>query len=179
VPAALAVRMAGETARASDPLAALQRNIDQKTALALLYHIVAPAGPGGQAPRAFVFEYAPGATSPFEARIRRPSAVLPDALIVTNHPLLTGEGGGHSLERYARIESALSDPDAKREVDVDKVRSILDSVAASGPGVTTQYSAVAMPAQREIDIAVAPAPGKLATRQQYVRIQWEAVFALK
>jgi hypothetical protein len=179
VPAALALRMTGETAHASDPLAAVERNIDQKTALALLYHIVAPAGLEGRGARAFVFEYAPGATSPFEERVRRPSGTLPDALILTNHPLLTGEGDGGTAERYARIESALSDPNAKGMVDADKVRAILDSVAASGPGTTTQYSAVTLPGRREIDVAVAPAPGHPATEQDYVTLQWDTVFDLR
>jgi len=61
-PAALATRMTAKTARASDPLAAIKQNTDQKTLLALLYQIVGPAGPEGQVPQAFVFEYAPAAT---------------------------------------------------------------------------------------------------------------------
>jgi hypothetical protein len=179
VPAALAIRMTAETTRASDPPAALEQNIDQRTVLALLYHIVAPGGPDGQAPQAFVFEYAPGATSPFEARIRRASEALPDALILTNHLLLTGAGDGGSADRYARIETALGDPSARGKVHADEVRSILDSVAASGPGTTTQYSAIVIPGRKEVRIAVAPAPGEPATKQEYVRLQWDAVFGLR
>jgi len=179
VPGALAIRITAETARASDPLAALEQNIDQKTALALLYHIVAPGGPDGQAPGAFVFEYAPGATGPFEARIRPPSEALPDALIVTNHTLLTGGDDGGSADRYARIEAALGDPNARGKVGADEVRAILDSVAASGPGTTTQYSAMVIPGRREVRIAVAPAPGEPATKQEYVRLQWDVVFGLR
>jgi hypothetical protein len=179
VPGALAIRITAETARASDALAALERNIDQRTALALLYHIVAPGGPDGQAPKAFIFEYAPGATSPFETRIRRPSEALPDALIVTNHPLLTGEGDGGSAARYERIERALGDLNTRGRIGADEVRSILDSVAARGPGTTTQYSAIAIPGRRELRIAVGLGPGERATKQEYVRLQWDAVFGLQ
>ena len=179
VPAALAMRMAGETAGAGDALAAVQGNIDHKTALALLYHIVAPAGPEGQGSRAFVFEYAPGATTPFAARTRRASPTLPDALILTNHPLLTGNAEGGSAERYARIDSALRDPSSSGAVDSNRVRAILDSVAASGPGTTTQYSAVTLPAKRELHLAVAPGPGQPATSQPYVCLEWDAVFGLR
>ncbi|MCJ7751312.1 MAG: C45 family peptidase [Armatimonadetes bacterium] len=179
VPAALAARMAGETARASDPLAAVQRSIDQKTALALLYHIVAPGGPGDQGSRAFVFEHAPGATSPFEERIRRPSSALANALILTNDPLIGCRAGAEVCERYARIEEALFDPDAQGKVGFEKARSILDSVAAVGPGTTTQYSAVVSPGRKEMRIAVAPAPEMPATKQDYVILQWDAVFGLR
>ncbi len=178
VPVMLAVRVAAETALVSDPLAAVARNIDQRTALALLYHIVAPAGPEGQGAKAFVFEYAPGATSPFAARVRRSTQTLPDALILTNDPLI-GSASGEVCDRYARIEKALADPSTQGKVDFEKVRSILDSVAASGPGVTTQYSAVLTPAKRELRIAVAPAAGKPATKQDYARLQWEVVFGLR
>jgi len=179
VPVMLAVRTAAETALASNPLAAVERNIDQKTALALLYHIVAPAGSEGQGARAFVFEYAPGATSPFEARVRRSPRTLPDALILTNDPLIGSASGGETCDRYARIEKALADPSTQGKVDFEKTRSILDSVAASGPGVTTQYSAVVTPAKKEVRIAAAPASGKSATKQDYVRFQWEVVFGLR
>jgi hypothetical protein len=179
VPVMLAVRTAAETALASDPLAAVERNIDQKTALALLYHIVAPAGPEGQGAKAFVFEYAPGATSPFAARVRRSTLTLPDALILTNDPLIGGASGGEVCDRYARMEKALADPSTQGKVDFEKARSILDSVAASGPGVTTQYSAVVIPAQKEVCVAVAPAAGKPATKQGYVRLQWDVVFSLR
>lgn len=180
VPAALALRLAGETAQADDPLAAVLRHIEQKTALALLYHLVGPAGPKGQGARAFIFEYAPGATTPFQARIRRPSGPPPDALIVTNDPLIGVVAGGSEVcERYARIEKALSDPEARGKVDFARVRAILDSVAASGPGTTTQYSAVVSPGRKEMRIAVAPAPGAPATKQDYVLLQWEALFGLR
>jgi len=176
VPAALALRMAEETARASDPLAAVQHNIDQKTPLALLYHIVAPAGSEGQGSRAFIFEHFPGATSPFAARIRRPSGTPPDALIVTNDPLIgAATGGSEVCERYARIEKALSDLEARGKVDFERARAILDSASVSD----TQYSAVVSPGRKEMRIAVAPAPGKRATKQDYVIFQWEAVFGLR
>ena len=176
VPAALALRMAEETARASDPLAAVQRNIDQKTPLALLYHIVAPAGPEGQGARAFVFEHFPGATTPFKARVRRPSGMPPDALIVTNDPLIgAATGGSEVCDRYAGIEKTLSDPEARGRLDFERARAILDSVSRPD----TQYSAVVSPGRKEMRIAVSPAPGRSATKQDYVILQWEAVFGLR
>jgi hypothetical protein len=179
VPGALALRMAAETARADNPLAAVKENIDQKTALAILYHVVAPAGPEDQAERAFVFEHAPGATSPFEARVRRSTPALPDALVVTNDPLIGGSAGAEVCERYAHIEKALADPAAQGRVHFEKARSILDSVARSSPTTTTLYSSVIWPARREMRIAVSPAPGESATKQRYARVQWSAVFDLR
>ena len=177
-PGALALRMVGETVSASDPLAPVESIIDQKTALALLYHIVAPAAQGNGA-RAFAFEHAPGDTTAFEERIRRPSSALPNALIITNDPLIGGGAGAEVCERYARIEAALADPAAKGSVDVEKARSILDAVAASGPGTTTQYSAVVLPGKREMHVATGSAPGKSATKERYSLLQWEAVFGLE
>ena len=90
-----------------------------------------------------------------------------------------GRPGAEVCERYARIEEALSDPGSKGAVDVPKARAILDSVAAPGPGTTTQYSAVVLPSKRELHIAVGPAPEKPATKQRYSRLQWEVVFGLE
>jgi hypothetical protein len=168
-----------ETAGVGDALATTEGNIDQKIALAILCHVVAPAEPENQAERAFVFEHAPGATSLFEARVRHSSPTLPDALILTNSPLIGGGAGAEICERYARIEKALSDPDAQGKVDFEKARSILDSVAVSSPTNMTLYSAVVWPSQREMRIAVAPAPAKSATRQDYVQVQWSDVFGLR
>jgi hypothetical protein len=176
VPAALALRMAEETARARDPLTAVQRNIDQKTPLALLYHIVAPAGPEGQSARAFVFEHFPGVTTPFEARVRHPSGTPPDALIVTNDPLIGAATGGREVcDRYASIEKALSAPEARGKVDFALARAIMDAVSRPD----TLYSAVVSPGRKEMRLAVSPAPGKSATKQDYVILQWEAVFGLR
>lgn len=179
VPAALALRRAAETAHAANPLVAMAENIDQKTALAILYHIVAPGGRQHQAERAFVFEHAPGAAGPFETHLRRPSPTLPEALILTNDPLLGRAGGAEICERYARLEKALTDPAAKGKMDFERARSLLDSVAASSPTCTTQYSAVVWPARKELRLAVAPAPGKTATKQDYIRVQWSVVFGLR
>jgi hypothetical protein len=179
VPAALALRMTAEAAHIGNPLVAVAANIDQKTALAILYHVVAPAGRQQQAERAFVFEHAPGATEPFETRLRRPSPTLPDALILTNDPLLGRTDGAEICDRYACLEKGLSDPGARGKVDFGKARSLLHSVAASSLTRTTQYSAVVWPARKEMRLAVSPAPGETATRQRYARVRWDTVFGLR
>jgi len=176
-PAALALRVTAETVRADHPLAAVEENLDQKTALAILYHLVAPAEAQGQAARAFVFEHAPGATTPIETRIRRSSRALPEALILTNDPLLgKGKGGSEICERYACLEKTLRDPETRGRLDFERAHTILDAVAVSKPTLTTQYSAVVWPAKKEVRLAVAPAPGQSAPRQKYVRVRWDEVF---
>jgi len=179
VPAALAVRMTAETAGAGNALAAVGENIDQKTALAILYHVVAPPGGQGQAERAVVFEYAPGVTSPIETRVRRSPSTLPEALIVANDPLIGKGGGGESSGRYESIEKALSNPETRGRLDFERARAILDAVAASSPTLTTQYSAVVWPGRKELRIAVAPAPGQAATKQEYARVRWGELFGTR
>ena len=62
---------------------------------------------------------------------------------------------------------------------IEEARSILASVAASSPNVTTQYSAVVWPGRREMRVAVALAPGKPATGEHYARVRWDALLRLK
>ncbi|MBN1461324.1 MAG: hypothetical protein JXA57_17490 [Armatimonadetes bacterium] len=173
-PGALAMRTVGETTSANDPLAAMESIVDQKTALALLYHIVAPASDGNGS-QAFVFEHAPGATAPFAARVRSAPATRPEALVVTNDPLIGGRPGAEVCERFAAIEAALDDPATKASLDFERARAILDAVAKAG---ATQYSAVVFPEKREIRFAVAPSSKEPATKQHYSRLQWNILFDL-
>lgn len=173
-PGALAMRTVGETASTSDPLAAIESIVDQKTALALLYHIVAPT-PDGNGSQAFVFEHAPGATAPFAARVRTAPTTRPDALVVTNDPLIGGRPGAEVCERFATIEAALDDPAMEGGLDFEKARAILDAVAKAG---ATQYSAVVFPGKREVRFAVASSSDEPATKQHYSRLQWDVVFGL-
>jgi len=177
-PGALAMRMVGETTSASDPLAAIESIVDQKTALALLYHIVVPAADGNGS-QAFVFEHAPGATAPFAERVRSAPATRLEALVVTNDPLIGGRPGAEVCERFATIEAALDDPEAKGNLNFEGAHSILAAVAAPGPGTTTQYSAVIFPAMKEIFVAVGSGPGKPAVNERSVHLQWDVLFGLE
>jgi hypothetical protein len=179
VPAALAVRMAAESATAADPLASVRENIFGKSALHILYHIVAPAEKAGGSPRAWIFEYLPGSGRSFEHQLRTPTASLPQTLFVTNTPMIGRKDSESGCERYDRLLARLSSKDGSARLDFDSARALMDSVSRNEPGVTTQYSGVAYPQKKEIHIAVAVTPGRSATKERYTRVRWDDVWSAR
>jgi hypothetical protein len=177
-PAALAMRMAAEAATLEDPLAAAREAIDQKTALNILYHVVAPPLKAGGAPRAWIFEHMPGAKGTFEEHIRRPTAEISDALFVTNTPMIGRADADSGCRRYETLLKALSAGKGAK-LDFESARSLMDSVAVAEPSLTTQYTCVAFPQRMEIHIAVSPAHGQSATRQRYTPVKWADVWGTK
>ncbi len=177
-PGALAMRMAGETMSAVDPLAAIREDIDQRVALHLLFHMVAPPASKGEAPRAWVFEHMPGAKGAFETRLRGPKAALPEALFVTNTPMIGKADSESGCERYGKILAGLSAAGEDAPVDFERARAILDSASVAGPRTTTQYSGIIYPRRMEMHVAVSPAAGRSATKAPYTRVRWSDVWAL-
>jgi len=178
-PAALAIRMAAETAAPADPLGPVREMIDQRTALHLLFHIVAPPASPGAAARAWIFEHRPGAEGHFEERLRGTGQTFPEAVFVTNTPMIGKSDDESGCERYEKIRDALSAAGGDNRIDLAAAKAILDSVSVSERDRTTQYSGVIFPQGMEMHIAVSRAPAQSATKQPYTRVRWADVWAVE
>jgi hypothetical protein len=176
-PTTLAIRMVTEIASHDTALSLIREYIDQKTALNLLYHIVAsPAEPGGK-PGAWVFEHEPGTDLSFEERLRTPTEDLPQAILVTNTPMVGKAPSESGCWRYDSLLSALSASGRDNPIDLEKAKRMLDDVSVNGR-FQTLYSLVVFLQRRELHVAVSRAPESSATKQPYVKVRWEDVWAL-
>ena len=132
-------------------------------ALKMLFHVVVPVVGAPQSERPCVIEYdlCPNGDG---VNIRRVDPKIPDAIWVTNHPLLVSRpnDSGDSGDRYRKIEAALIDVLVTRgtKIGFDEARAIMSSVSMD----KTLYSVVAWPRQRKL--MVATSPGVAAFRRQ-------------
>jgi len=180
VPAALVSRMLVETLTPENAAETLQTGLTDRVALALIFHLVVPASSPGQTTRAYACEYAPW---PDGARnlLREPSPRYGDSLVCTNHFEVEGiRPTGNTAERYTLLFNNILDHRRQHEkIDFEAARKMLDAVGRRSPLNTTQYSAVAWPAERKLQIAVSPKTGKSATAEPYVLFEWDEIFGLK
>jgi hypothetical protein len=180
MPAALVGRILIETMTPEDAAEKLRIFLTDRVALALIFHLVVPASSSGQATRAYALEYAPWADAARNL-LREPELARSDCLVCTNHFVVdSAQATGNTAERFGLLANTIRLQRQKQQkIDFEAARKMLDSVGRRTPLMTTQYSAVAWPAQRKLRIAVSPKTGKSATAENYVLFEWDELFGLK
>ena len=179
-PAALVSRILIETMTPENAAENLQTMLKNRVALALIFHLVVPAGSPRQATRAYALEYAPWADAARNL-LREPEHAPGDCLVCTNHFVVdAGQATGNTAERFGLLADGIRSHRKQHEkIDFEAARKMLDAVGRRSPLNTTQYSAVAWPAERKLRIAVSPKTGKSATTESYVLFEWDELFGLK
>ena len=180
MPAALLSRLLIERMTPEDAAETLRAGLTDRVALALIFHLVVPASSPGQATRAYALEYAPWADAARKL-LREPELARSNCLVCTNHFVVDGgQATGNTAERFGLLTDGIRAYRKQHEkIDFEAARKMLDAVGRRSPLNTTQYSAVAWPAQRKLQIAVSPKTGKSATAEPYVLFAWEELFGLK
>ncbi|MGD9647066.1 MAG: hypothetical protein AB7U73_15250, partial [Pirellulales bacterium] len=113
--------------------------------------------------------------------LREPELARSNCLVCTNHFVVnSAPSTGNSAERFGLLTDGIREHRKRQEkIDFEAARKMLDSVGRRSPLMTTQYSAVAWPAERKLRIAVSPKTGKSATAEPYVLFEWGELFGLK
>ncbi|MBX9789300.1 MAG: C45 family peptidase [Pirellulales bacterium] len=179
-PAAVVGRMLIEAMTPDDAPEFLRTFLKDRVTLALIFHLVVPASSPGQATRAYALEFAPWADAA-RSLLREPDLARSNCLVCTNHFVANSpQATGNTAERYGLLADGIRAHRKRDEkIDFEAARKLLDAVGRRSPLNTTQYSAVAWPAERKLRIAVSPKTGKSATAEPYVLFEWDELFGLK
>lgn len=183
LPRLLSLRSAIETAlpaSAPEHLAAALR--DQHPAMGTNFHVSMPVSPKGALPTVLEWD---GNPKDHGVTLRTPDAKenLP-AIFCTNHYLAradhaTGRSSS-SVVRYNTMSKMVQDTLAgKQKIDVKAAEQILAAVSMKGRDFSTHMSVVALPATRQLHIALSRAPGTSATDGPWVQVDWNDIFSAK
>jgi len=177
LPRSVVLRQAIERANAATALndvAEILRN--KPMMMGANIHLSMPAGNDRQLPA--VFEWDGNATGGGITLRQTAPNLLPDALFCTNHYLKRRAVplGGDSVKRLNAMASlARQTRDAKQTIDVPTAQKIIAAAAVRG-SLSTQLSIIALPAKRQLIVAVSPKVGSPATDGPWVRVDWDEVF---
>jgi Acyl-coenzyme A:6-aminopenicillanic acid acyl-transferase len=180
-PRAIVLRNAIESARANDSAEGIARLfMNRSVRLGSNTHVVMPLNRGQKGTSPFVVEWDGNSRDNGVAVRLEDPAIVPDAIVCTNHYLKRRPEKANTLKSSERRMQLMIDTlqgcrAAHKLINVERALEIMNSVAQRGDWVT-YLTVIAIPKEKKIFFAITPGKGVPAPYGKWTELTWNEVF---